>query len=46
MSRLAAVYLSELRFENFGHLKGVFQTCPAQSNPQKSVNLQSIKNRT
>ena len=40
MSRLAAVYLPEVRFENFGHLKGVFQSFLFQSNPQKSVNLQ------
>ena len=46
MSRLAVVYLPELRFGNFGHLKRVFLSCLAQSNHQKSVNLQSIKNKT
>ena len=45
MSRLAAVHLSELRFENFGYLKVSSQRCLAQSDLQESVNLQSIKNR-
>ena len=45
MSRLAAVHLFELSFENFGHLKDGSQSFLTQSNPQESVNLQSIKNR-
>ena len=32
-------------FEKFGHLKDGSQSCLAQSDPQESVNLQSIKNR-
>ena len=32
MSRLATVYLPELSFKNFGHLKSVFQSCLAQFN--------------
>ena len=46
MSRLAAVHLSELRFGKFGHLKDGSQSCLAQSDPQESENLKSIKNRT
>ena len=45
MSRLAAVHLSELRFGEFGHLEDDSQSCLACSNPQESVNVQSIKNR-
>ena len=45
MSRLAAVYLSELRFEKFDNLKDASQSCLTQSNPQEPVNLHSIKNR-
>ena len=32
-------------FEKFGHLKDVSQSFLAQSNPQESANIQSIKNR-
>ena len=45
ISKLAAVPLSELRFGRFGHLKVDTQSCLAQFNHQKFVNLQSIKNR-
>ena len=45
MSRLAGVHLSELRFEKAGHLKDGCQSCLNQFNPQKVVNLQSVKNR-
>ena len=45
MSRLAAVHLSELKFGKFGYLKDGFQSCLAHSNPQESIQLQSIKNR-
>ena len=45
MFRIAAVYRSELRFGEFGHLKNVSDSCLAQSNPQEPVNLQTIKNR-
>ena len=45
ISRLAAVHLSELRFGNFGHLKNDSQSCLAQSDPQETVNLQSIQNK-
>ena len=45
MSRLAAVYLSELRFEKFDDLKDASQSCLTQSIPQEPVNLHSIKNR-
>ena len=45
MSRLAGAHLSELNFGKFGHLKDVSLRCLVQSYPQKSVNLQSIKNR-
>ena len=41
MSRLAAAYLSELRFGKFGHLKGISQSFLPQSNPQESANLHS-----
>ena len=34
-----------LMFGKFGHLKDGSQSCLAYSNPQESVNLQSIKNR-
>ena len=44
MSILASVHLSELMFEKFGHLKDVSQSFLAQSNPQESANIQSIKN--
>ena len=43
MSRLAAVYLFELRFGKLGHLKDGSQSCLAQSDLQESVNLQSIR---
>ena len=45
MSRLAGVHLSELRFEKAGHLKDGCQSCLNQFNPQKVVNLESVKNR-
>ena len=45
MSRLADVHLSELCFGKFGHSKDGSQSCLAQSDPQESLNLQSIKNR-
>ena len=45
MSRLAGAHLSELNFGKFGHLKDVSLRCLVRSYPQKSVNLQSIKNR-
>ena len=45
MFRLAAVYLSELKFGEFGRLKDGSQSCLHRSSPQASVNLQSIKNR-
>ena len=32
MSMIATVYPPELIFRNFGHLKGVFQSCLAQLN--------------
>ena len=38
-SRLAAVYLSELRFGKSGHLPDGSQRCLAQSNPQESVKI-------
>ena len=37
MSRLAGVYLSELSFGKFGHLKDGSPSCLAQSNPQEFV---------
>ena len=45
MSKLAALYLPELMFGKFGHLKDRSQSFLAQSDPEESVNLQSIKNR-
>ena len=37
MSRLAAVYLSELRFGEFGYLKDGSQSCLTRSDPQEFV---------
>ena len=45
MFRLAAVYLSELRFGEFGYFKDGSQSCLARSDRQVLVTLQSIKNR-
>ena len=45
MFRLAVVYRSELRFGEFAHLIKHSHNCLAQSDPQESVNIQSIKNR-
>ena len=45
MFRLVAVYRSELRFEEFGHLKNGSYNCLAWSDSQESGILQSIKNR-
>ena len=45
MSRLATLYLPELNLEKFDQLKDGSHSCLTQSNPQESVNLQSIKNR-
>ena len=45
MFRLVAVYRSELRFGEFGHLKNDSYNCLAWSDPQESGILQSIKNR-
>ena len=42
MFRLAAVYRSELRF---GPVRHSCHSCLALSDTQKSVNLQSVKNR-
>ena len=44
MSRLAAVHLYEMCFGKFGHFKDSSQSDLAPSNPQKSLNFQSIKN--
>ena len=45
MFRLVAAYWSLLRTGEFGHLKSGSHSCLAWSDPQESVNLQSIKNR-
>ena len=45
ISSYPAAHLSELRFGKFGHLKDGSHSFLPQSNPQESVNLQSIKNR-
>ena len=45
MSKLAALYLSEMRFGKVSHLKDRSQSFLAQSDPEESINLQSIKNR-
>ena len=45
MFRLVAVYRSELRFGEFGHLKNGSYNCLAWSDPQEPGILQSIKNR-
>ena len=45
MFRLVAAYRSLLRIGEFGHLKSGSHSCLAWSDPQESVNLQSIKNR-
>ena len=45
MPRLATLYLPELSFRNFDHLKDVFQSFLAQFNPEESVNLLSNKYR-
>ena len=42
MSRLAAVHLSELRLGKFGYLKVDSQSYLSQSDPQESINLQSV----
>ena len=39
MSRLAAVYISELRFGKFSHLKDGFPSCVTQSDPQDFGNV-------
>ena len=44
MFRLVAVYRSKLRFGEFGHLKNGSRSCLTRSDPQESVDLQSIKN--
>ena len=43
MSSLVAC-LTQVRFGKFGHLKSGHHSC--QSEPQDSVNLQSVKNRS
>ena len=45
MFRLAAVDRSEQRFGELGHLKNDSHNFLARSDPQASVDLQSIKNR-
>ena len=44
MFKLVAVYRSELRFGEFGHLKNGSHSCLTRSDPQESINLHSIKN--
>ena len=44
MFRLVAVYRSKLRFGEFDHLKNGSHSCLTRSDPQESVDLQSIKN--
>ena len=42
MSKLAALYLPELMFGKFGHLKDRSHSFLAQSDPEESANLHSI----